>query len=800
MQKIYSILLRSGRDQAGIELFPDHGSTGAEDKLHFRENRLEITIFLVLFLSFAYFYQGGGANQNARLGQMRAVAEKGQLHLSGLRVPTHDIVDVDGKIYPNKAPGMSLVGIGPYFLISRLKGALIGLFSEDFYHLFSCWLVTVIIVALPCALGGVVFFRLLGLFHEAIAPRLICTWALFLGTPAFAYSTVIYGHMVGSVLTVISFYLLLKYLVLKPRAARGSLYIFLAGLAGGWAVVTEYPTVVIVSMLALFCFLVSVARYGRYRAGAFISLGLGVLFSGFGILLAIRYNLFQFLPLLGEGAGKFQSAMKEAGVSGWVPLATASAVVVSAGFFVISLVLAGSIPRRIVFFVLGLVPPAVILLVYNQLVFGKIFFVAYFDKRAAAHSAYRDGPILGFQTRKLMEAVYQTSFGSFRGFFHLSPFLILLFPGGFYLAREKGFRSLLPVLAILVSGYFLLNTLYPYYYGGKALGPRHAMEMLPYMVLLAFFFVLRFPRISALLAAVSIFLILTATAVRFEEYARHPFQDLYFYSFFGGYLSINPETTFQANTVVSSLFNAFNLGQVAGLNGQLSLMPLYLIWLTGGALMFHFGKKREDNSGAGEPPTRMMKVVWAILAVLLALGVFNFISQLQFRAALKELEGAGAFRISAAQAPAPHIQLRTSPGHRLQVWEVIKPHSPGDTVTVKIQHAASGREGGFYVVAYGDQDGDGRPDMELGRSSLLTARAAGDWSYWTVSAPEGKLFVGNTWNEGVRVFFDRTGWSGNDLSATMHYSVTGPPTLSTGPRSTNMAIEIEPGGNKSEAE
>lgn len=689
-----------------------------------REYRLEITLFCVLFLSFAYFYQGGGANQNARLGQMRAIVERGQLHYRGIRVPTHDIVNVEGKTYPNKAPGMSLVGVGPYYLVSRLKGSLTGLFSEDFYHLFSCWLVTVIIVALPCALGGVVFFRLLGLFSPAIAPRLICTLALFLGTPAFAYSTVVYGHMVSSVLTVISFYLLLKYLVLQPRAPRGSLYIFLAGLAGGWGVVTEYPAAVIVALLSLYCLVRGFSRTGT--------------------------RAFRF---------------------GW--------------------------------FLAGLLLPAAVLLGYNFLVFNNPFYIAYFDKRAAAHSAYRDGPVLGFQTRKLVEAIYQTSFGPFRGFFHLSPFLILLFPGGFYLSREKGFRSLLPVLAVLVSGYFFLNALYPHYYGGKALGPRHAMEILPYMVLLAFFFVVRFPRISALLAAVSIFLILTATAVRFEEYARHPFRDLYFYSFFGGYLSINPETTFQANTVVSSSFNAFNLGQAAGLKGQLSLLPLYLIWLTGGALMVYLGKKRSDDSpggeGRGTSPGLTRAIPWVIV-LLLALGIFNLISQLQLRSALKELGGAGAFRVSGAQVPAPHIQLRTTPGHRLQVWEVLKPYSPGDIVTVKAQHAASGNEGGFYIVAYGDRNEDGRPDVELGRSSFLTARSAGDWSYWTLPAPEGRLFAGNTWNEGARVFFDRTGWRHKDLSPTMYYSTTGPPILSTGPRSTNLAIAIAPAGEDVKSE
>jgi hypothetical protein len=760
-----------------------------------RVNRLEIALFLVLFLSFAYFYQGGGANQNARLGQTRAIVEKGQLHFSGIRVPTHDTVTVDGKVYPNKAPGMSLLGVGPYFLISRLQGTLTGLFSEDFYHLFSCWLVTVLIVAFPCALGGVIFFRLLGLFHPAVAPRLVCTLALFLGTPAFAYSTVVYGHMVSSVLTVISFYLLLKYLVFEPSASRGSLFIFLSGLAGGWAVVTEYPTAVIVLTLTLFCYGASIARHGVNRAGTFILLALSAVLAGGGGGLAALYGLPGFLPLMGEGMAEFLFALQEAGVPGWVPFVSALAVFSAPVFLVGSIFLAGPIPRRILIFILGLLPPAAFLLAYNQLVFNDPFYIAYFDHSAAAHRAYGDGPILGFRTRQMVNALYQTSFGPFRGFFHLSPFLILLFPGGYFLGREKGFRSLLPFLAVMISGYFFLNAIYPHWVGGKALGPRHAMEILPYMVLLAFFFVVKYPRISSLLAAVSIFLVLTAVSVRFEEYARHPFRDLYFYSFFGGYLMINPETTFQVNSVISSSFNAFNLGQVAGLRGQASLLPLYLIWMIGGATMIHYGKKTGDDR-PGEPVSGvspgLIRTVLVLLAVVLLLGIYNLIGQLQLRSTLREMDGAGSHRVSAERAPQPHIQLRTTPGHRLQVWEVLKPYSPGDQVTVKVQHAASGSEGGFFIVAYGDLADDGRPDRELGRSPFLTARSPGDWSYWTVPAPEGRLFVGNTWNEGGRVFFDRTGWGHRDLSPTMYYSSAGPPNLSTGPRSTNLAIEINP--------
>jgi len=677
--------------------------------------KTEVILFLVLFFSFAYFYQGGGANQNARFAQIRSIVEHGQLNINPFQI-SHDIVKVGQKIYPNKAPATSLVGVIPYFMFSRLKPILVHWFSDDFYHLFTCYVVTVLIVGLPCALGGVVFFRLLGLFHPAPWPRLICTLGLFLGTPAFAYSTVLYGHMVSTVLALVSFYLLYKYMCVEPDSPRSRLFIFLAGLSGGWAMVTEYPTAWIVFILSLYCFI----RTFRLSKD-------------------------------------------------WV--------------------------SRLGLFVLGLVFPAGILLLYNYLVFKNPLFIAYFDKRGL-HAAYKRGPVLGFSIahRETGKALYETSFGPFRGFFHLSPFLILIFPGILYFSREKGKRGLLVTLWILGLVYFFLNAIYPYWYGGKALGPRHAMEMLPYLCLLSFFFIVRFPRFSSLLVMVSIFLMLSATSVRPEEYARPPFRNLYFPAFLSGNLSINRETTFQRNTVVSQDFNAFNLGEVAGLRGQLSLFPLYCLWLIGGFLMFKFGKKvQSKEAGRGYPAPSPAWVKWAVtlLLAILAIQIVNLVNQMQIRAYLEDLSGAGAYRVPSAEAPPPQVQNQISANHHLQIWEVLKPFSDGDTVKVKIQHAAAGRDGGFYIVAYGDKNQDGKPDVELDKSSFLTAKGAGDWSYWTFPATEGKLFVGNSWDDlGTRIFYAMTGWRTRDMSSIVYYSRQGPPVLSANPRSTNMTVEV----------
>jgi len=744
---------------------------------------VEVVLALLIFVSFAYFYQGGGANQNARLDQIRSIVELGQLNLKPF-AGSHDIVQVGSKTYPNKAPGISLIGVVPYYLISRLKPVVVRWWSADTYQLLSCYLVTVLVVGITGALGSVVFFRLLGLFHPGVGPRLICTLGLFLGTPAFAYSTVLYGHMVSAILSVISFYLLYKYLCVRPDAPRASLFIFLAGLAGGWAVVTEYPVLVIVTALSFFCYFMSLVQNRRKIALTFLLLGVFLFICA--IFLSWWFQLWEFISLALKG--KISTPVSTAPV--WLQYGVLLALSALPLFSIISLALSGRISGRFALFLAGILPPALVLLLYNYLVFENWLFVAYFDKRAAAHAAYRQGALLGFSLRspQLIKALYQTSFGPFRGFFHLSPFLILIFPGIFYFGRVKGKKGLLITLWLLVIIYFFLNTIYPYWYGGRALGPRHAMEMLPYLCILAFFFMVRFPRFTLLLMAVSIFFMLAATSVRPEEYATHPFRGLYFPNFLSGNLSINTERTFQSAAFLPRL-NSFNLGELLGLRGQFSLLPLYIIWLIGGFIMSVFAQKQYREAGE-TTPSLWGKVTVILLCLMVGLQIVNLAYQLKISTYLEDLSDAGEYRLPASEAPVAAIQAGTSPGHRLQVWEVLAPYDKEDTIKIKIQHAAAGTPGGFHIVAFIDKNGDGQPDTQLSASPFLKAKHAKDWSYWTFPAPEGKVFVGNSWREGGRVFFERSGWKNRQFSSQMFYSQGGAPKLSTGPRSTNMAVEI----------
>lgn len=201
------------------------------------------------------------------------------------------------------------------------------------------------------------------------------------------------------------------------------------------------------------------------------------------------------------------------------------------------------------------------------------------------------------------------------------------------------------------------------------------------------------------------------------------------------------------------------------------------------------------HRAAGAPvSSAAVRILGVAVVLLLVLEGATLYRLMRLEEEVTLLTDTGEYRVPPGEIPVAQVREKASPGHRLQVWEVLKPFAPGDLVTVKAEHAASGDKGGFSIIAFADRNGDGRPDVEIVRSPFLTGRRAGDWSQWSFRAPKGKIFVGYTWREGARVYFERTGWKNAGFSPEMYYSSGELPTLSTSPRASNLAVEIAAGG------
>src|SRR4249919_651428 len=66
---------------------------------------------VVIFLSFIYFYEGGGWNQNSRFDLLRAIVERHTLQIDAYHENTQDKARFQGHYYSDKAPGLVFLAV-----------------------------------------------------------------------------------------------------------------------------------------------------------------------------------------------------------------------------------------------------------------------------------------------------------------------------------------------------------------------------------------------------------------------------------------------------------------------------------------------------------------------------------------------------------------------------------------------------------------------------------------------------------------------------------------------------------------
>jgi hypothetical protein len=140
--------------------------------------------------------------------------------------------------------------------------------------------------------------------------------------------------------------------------------------------------------------------------------------------------------------------------------------------------------RRLVWFAgLGAVPPLLVGALYNTLAFGGPLSTGY--SHLAGPEAFRTGQAQGFLgiTLPHLDALWQTTFGPYRGLFLLAPVLLLAAPGFVALWRLPQWRAEARLVLAVVTVYGLFTISYFAWDGGYSLGPRDFLPALPFLVL-----------------------------------------------------------------------------------------------------------------------------------------------------------------------------------------------------------------------------------------------------------------------------------------------------------------------------
>lgn len=204
-----------------------------------------LLIALPLLVSYAYFYQAGGWNQNSHYALVRAIVEQNTLRIDAYHKSTGDKALVGGHYYSDKAPGVSLAAI-PVVAISRPFVSDPN--SSDGVATLS-YVATVFASGVPVMLAALLLFGLALRFGASLSGAAVSALAFGLGTPAWCYATLFFGHALALACLVAALAAAVA-LCDRKDLRRDWILAGSVGFAGGFATVTEYTAVVPAALLA----------------------------------------------------------------------------------------------------------------------------------------------------------------------------------------------------------------------------------------------------------------------------------------------------------------------------------------------------------------------------------------------------------------------------------------------------------------------------------------------------------------------------------------------------------------------
>lgn len=279
-----------------------------------RRFRVDILLFLVLLACYAYFPpRWADWNQNSRLNLTLAIVDDGSFQIDRFVANTGDYAKYNGHYYSDKAPGTSFLAVPVYAavrpllqtapvqqLIERIGSSAAfgetlrpdgsGLATDKVYFALVLMIVSLVTVAVPAALLGVVLYRFLALFGLGAGWRMVIALIYGLATPAFPYSNAFIGHQQVAAMLFGSFWM--AFLIGQRRLSpRWSLVI---GVLLGWTLITEYPAALIVAAVGLY--LLAVLPDRRWIVGAALAgvpplaLMMGYNYAIFGTVLPVGYK------------------------------------------------------------------------------------------------------------------------------------------------------------------------------------------------------------------------------------------------------------------------------------------------------------------------------------------------------------------------------------------------------------------------------------------------------------------------------------------------------------------------------
>jgi hypothetical protein len=212
-------------------------------------------LFLALFVPFSYFNHSDGWNQGVRIAELHAIVIKHTIQIDAYHQLTGDKALIDGHYYSEKAPAMVALALPAFAMTVWIQQAM-GIDPDSpSASRVSEWVATAGSVGVLAALGGVAFFALLLRRFDPLT-AVLGTFGLFLGSITWPYATSLFAHAGTIGLLCIALWAALS----RPSPTRD----YIAGLAAGFAVASEYPGAISCAVIGLYLGSTGLPRMWRF--------------------------------------------------------------------------------------------------------------------------------------------------------------------------------------------------------------------------------------------------------------------------------------------------------------------------------------------------------------------------------------------------------------------------------------------------------------------------------------------------------------------------------------------------------
>lgn len=242
-----------------------------------------IVVFLMTVAAYGYFFSGTDWNTNSRMAMVKAVVEENRFEIDSFHrkgLITRDEAKLRGHFYSDKAIGSALIGIAfylPIYHLAQFSGNVIPV--KTFIELISF-----LAIGLICAFLAPFLYSFAKRISGNTWFALLVCFAICLGTPIYKYSTFYYGHVLAGLFLFVVFFI---WFSMKDEERIHPTKVLISGYLLGFAVITEYPTVLMVAILGGYILYVLWKKQALWDVKIYIRLGIGMAIP---IILLLTYN------------------------------------------------------------------------------------------------------------------------------------------------------------------------------------------------------------------------------------------------------------------------------------------------------------------------------------------------------------------------------------------------------------------------------------------------------------------------------------------------------------------------------